>query len=188
VAVGALVVDAGGPDSVLLRPEVELVEELVSPSPLDVDQVGDNVNVVWGASTTVIVTWRMPSMITAFAELAKAAWPEAVSCRVARPLNVTSAFSAVQLRLPELNLARISLAANGTEKLACASWRSRGMASPMVKLSLLPALASAIVVHPVVATVVQSGPVKPPEQRQEHFPLMIVLLPPLAHATCCWHC
>jgi hypothetical protein len=114
------------------------------------------------------------------------------------PSNVTSAFSASQLRPPVLKRARIVSPTSGIEKLACACDTSRGIASPRVALENvltvsdeeLPAMVA--VVQPSEPSTVQSEPVKPFTQIQAHAsPVELVVtmfVPPFAHVVVAWHC
>src|SRR3569833_750752 len=116
--------------------------------------------------------------------------------RVFWPSNVMSAFSAEQLRLPWLNLARICVPESGMEKLAWACWMRRGMPSPSVTLLRLVVLSPEflllrlVVVHPFAPATVQSNPVKPLVQiHEQKKPCSdTTLVPPLAHGSVPWHC
>jgi hypothetical protein len=121
--------------------------------------------VALGISDTVLVA---PSL---FLRLGAAA--------LAAPPNVTSAFSARQLRLAALKRARISFASSGTEKFPLAPSSSLGTELPKVAFVKPPS--SVVVAQPVAPATLHVEPVNPLMQRQAQFPEFRKAEPPFWH-------
>jgi hypothetical protein len=86
--------------------------------------------------------------------------------REERPLNVTRAFSAVQLRLRLENIDRRRDESKGMLKLLSALFSKRGIAAPTVALFAVPSMF--VVVHPESDLVPQVRPVNPLIHTQLH--------------------
>lgn len=152
---------------------------VVAAEDVVVDEVMSIVKVVVddGPAMTVIVASLSP--FTAAASTKASDIPSVVVPRlVLWPSKVTRAFSAVQLRLPELSLERIVVPERETEKLVLACDMRRGIASPTVTLLILVSPDMVALVQPILSAVEQSKPVKPLAQMQEHRPSVTTLVPP----------
>jgi hypothetical protein len=102
-------------------------------------------------------------------------------------LNVTSAFSETQDRLPELRRPRTMLGTIGMLKFDSAPERRRGMEYPRVA-SDRPSMD--VEVQPVVPPTLQVEPVKPLMHMQEQLPPAMIDEPPFLHSVLesDWHC